>query len=177
MIVQRPSFGTGGEFQCSLDCTRLALGFGGREHSSNTMLRVDRELGGALQECCCCGNPAASLSSIGRSLQVICHLVVGMPRGLRQVPRATVRVECSISGLSEHPVRVASFINGCRLVDSRTDQRMPEDHLRRHFQQAVGLDLGSRGVVDSEVLGGAPHKSRIAGRLGSRDEEEAPGGR
>jgi hypothetical protein len=53
---------------------------------------------------------------------------------------------------------------------------MTENYLRRHLQQAIRLDLSTCGPVDSEALGGTPHKSRIAGRLGSRDKEEAPGG-
>ena len=37
--------------------------------------------------------------------------------------------------------------------------------------RAISFDLGSCGLVDSEVLGGTPHKNRIARRLGRRDEE------
>jgi hypothetical protein len=92
-----------------------------------------------------------------------------MARGLGQVPCAAVKVELSISGVSERPVHVASLSRRCRLVDSRTDQRMAEDYVWRHFQQAIGLDLAVYGLVDSEVPGGAPHKSRIASRLGSSD--------
>src|ERR1700733_8518832 len=100
-----------------------------------------------------------------------------MPRGLGQVPRPAVRVDPGISGVSECPVHVASVGRRRRFVDSRTDQRMTENYLWRHFQQAIRFDLSPRGLIDPEVLGGPPHESRIAGRLGSRDKEEAPGGR
>jgi len=53
---------------------------------------------------------------------------------------------------------------------------MTEKYLWRHFQQAIRFDLSPCGVIDSEVLSGTPHKSRITGRLGRRDKEKAPGG-
>ena len=53
---------------------------------------------------------------------------------------------------------------------------MTEDYVWRHFQQAIRFDLSTGGLVDSEELGGTPHKSRIASRIGSRDKEEALGG-
>src|ERR1700722_20452100 len=95
-----------------------------------------------------------------------------MPRGLGQMPSAAVRVDPGVSGVSECPVHLASVGGRCGLVDSRTDQRMTENDLWRQFQQAIRFDLRPCGLIDSEVLGGTPHKSRIAGRLGSRDKEE-----
>ncbi|MGA7419263.1 MAG: hypothetical protein WB765_22340 [Acidimicrobiales bacterium] len=52
---------------------------------------------------------------------------------------------------------------------------MTENYLWRHFQQAICFDFSPCGLIDSEVLGGTPHKSRITGRLGSRDKKESPG--
>jgi hypothetical protein len=116
------------------------------------------------------------LGSISRTFQVLCYLVVWVPRGLGQVPGAAVKVELSISGMSKRPVRVPSVSRCCRLIDSRTDQRMAKHYVWRHFQQAIRLDLAVCGLIDSEVLGGAPHKSWIASRLGGRDEQKALGG-
>jgi hypothetical protein len=94
-----------------------------------------------------------------------------MPRGLRQVPRAAVWVNTSLSGLRQRSMHVASVRKRCGLVDSRTDQWMAKNDSRKHFQQVISFNRGSCGLVDSELLGGAPHKNRIARRLGSRDEE------
>jgi hypothetical protein len=41
----------------------------------------------------------------------------------------------------------------------------------RQLQQAISFNRGSCGLVDSQVLSCAPHKNRIARRLGSRDKE------
>jgi hypothetical protein len=46
---------------------------------------------------------------------------------------------------------------------------MAKDDPWRHFQQAIRCNRGSGGLVNSEVLGGAPHKGGIARRLGSRE--------
>jgi hypothetical protein len=53
---------------------------------------------------------------------------------------------------------------------------MAEDHLWTHLEQAISFDLRSRRLVDAKGLGGTPHKGRIAGRLGRRDEKQALGG-
>jgi hypothetical protein len=144
MAVKRASFGARGEFQCRLKRSCLPLRFRRGEHSRNTLPRVDREFSCALQECRRCSDTATSLSSNGRFLQSLCHIVIWMPRGLRQVPRSSVWVELNISGFSERLVHVASFGCSCRLVNSRTDQRIAEDHLWTHFQQTISFDLGAR---------------------------------
>src|ERR1700722_2421036 len=139
------------------------------------MSRVGREFGRSPQECRRRGDTATSLSSIGGDLQVLGQIVVRMPCGLGQMPRAAVRIDRCISGVSERLVHLASVGWRCRLVDSRTDQRMTENYLWRHLEQTVRFDLGPCRLTDSEVLGGTPQKGRIAGRLGSGNKEEALG--
>jgi hypothetical protein len=177
MVVQGASFGAGGEFQGRIKRARLPFGFGRREHSSNSMLRIDCEFSRSLQEGRGGCNAAAGLGSVGRHLQILCHFVVGMPRGLGQVPGAAVRVESSIGSVSECSVHTASVSRGCRLVNGRTNQRMAENYSRGHFQQAINVAFSSCGFVDSKVPGGTPHKTRVARRIGRSDEEEVPGRR
>src|ERR1700728_4109592 len=99
-----------------------------------------------------------------------------MPRRVCQVPGAAVRVDIGLSGLSQRSVHAASLGGGCRFVESRADQRMAKKAAERHFQQAICLNWGSCGLVDPEIPGGAPEKTSIARWLGSREQEQVPGG-
>ena len=109
MVVQGTSFGGGGELQGSLECAGFTLRFGCRERSSNPLFRVDCQFSRSLQERRRGGDAAARLGSTGRHLQVGCHVVVGVPGGLRPVPGAAVTVDPDLGCLSERAVRVASL--------------------------------------------------------------------
>jgi hypothetical protein len=176
MVVQWTSFGASGEFQCGLERAGLPFSFSGRQRSGNALLRVDCEFGCSFQECRRGGDTPACLGSTGRDLQFRCHVVVGMPGGLRAVPGAPVRVGRRVRGLGKRSVRVASVSRRRRLVDSRTDKRVAENDSRRHLQQTVGFNSGSCGLVDPEELGGGPHQCRIARGLGGRHKEQATRG-
>jgi hypothetical protein len=176
IIVYEISLGPRGEFQRGIECAGLPLGFSGCERSSNSLIRIDGKFSGSLEECCRCGKATACLSPPGRKFEGRCHFVVRMPRGLRKVPGAAVRVEAYLSGFGECSVHVASVTSRSSLVDSRTDQGMAKNDSWCHFQQAISFTRGGRGLVESEVLSGAPYKSRIARRLGRRHEEKTPRG-
>ena len=84
----------------------------------------------ALQERGRRGDPAASLRSAGRALQLGGDVLVEPRCRLSAVPGAAIRIDVGIGGLGERAVHAPALLRRASAVDRRTHERMTEAHLR-----------------------------------------------
>ena len=100
------------------------------------------------------------------------NIIVWMPRRLRSVPRAAIWVDSRIGGPGQCTMSLTTSFGRCGTVDGRPDQGMPKNNVRRHLQEAVGLNSGGGGLIHAEKISRAPDRSRVTRWLGGGDEEQ-----
>ena len=86
-----------------------------------------------------------------------------------------VGIGARVGGLGDGPVGKPAVGGWCRLVNGGADQRMAEGDPGSNGEQPVGFGRGGSLVGDAKASGCPPQQRRVADRVGSSQQEQAPG--
>ena len=171
-LVQRPRLRDRQQPQRSLGRAGLVLACCSEKRTLSPALRIGRELDGALEKRRPRRQATACPCSSRRALQLGGDVLVEPGCRVRKVPGAAIRIDISIGGISQGAVDALALVRRCRSLDSRTDKRMTEAHLRPEVDQSSVGRRHSCVRPDPELRGRPPHQHRIPHRLGRRDKKQ-----
>ena len=134
--------------------------------------RIDRELGGALQERGRRGDAAASLRTAGRAFELGGDLLIGPRGGAGPVPGPPVRVGLGDGGIGQGTMHAVPVVRGCRAVGGGPDERVRELHAPAQLEQPAVLGRARRREVDPERPCGPVQQDKVAEGLGGGREDE-----
>ena len=170
-LAERPDLGRGQQGLRGLEVARLVLRPGRLERARRPLARVRGEHDGALPERRGRRHPAAAQGTARRADELPGHGLVGPGRRVRAMPRPAVRIGPGVGGRRERVVRGAPVPGRRRPVHGRTDQGMPEPHMRADAQQ-----VGRHGGIDrvraqAEEPGGPEDERRVPDRIGGGQQD------
>nr|BFF16549.1 hypothetical protein GCM10025730_00700 [Promicromonospora thailandica] len=153
--------------------TELLLG--GGERASDTVAAGMSQLGRALEERGRRRRPAAPARSVGGTFELVRDGVVELVRGLRQMPRAAVRVRVRLGRRAQRLMGRAAVRGARGAVDGGAHERMTEADARADLDEACSLGGRCRVEADPELVGRSTEHRRVADGLGRREGQELPG--
>src|SRR5262245_57995857 len=122
-----------------------------------------------------CGQASACLRAIGRALKLAGHILIGLWRGVRSVPRVSIGIDLRIGDFPKRPVRVLALLDRRGAISRRAHEWMAKTYVYAELQQArVGRRCCSVNA-QSEPVSTSPDEHRFPGRIGRRELHEPPG--
>ena len=177
-LIQRPGLRRGHEPERRLERAGLETRLRRGQRALGSSRRVDRELGGALQERGRRGDAAAGLRTAGRAFELGGDLLVGPRGGAGAVPGPPVRVGLGDGGIGQGTMHAVPVVRGCRAIGGGPDERVRELDAPAQLEQPAVLCRARRRDVDPERPRGTVEQDRVAeGLCGSREDEQLGVGR
>jgi hypothetical protein len=112
-LVERPGLRRGRQLQRFGERAGLQVSLGRGQRALGSLRRVDRKLGGSLQERGCCGDAAAGLRAAGRAFEFGGDLLIGSRGGAGPVPGPPVRVGLGDGGIGQSAMHAVPVVRGC----------------------------------------------------------------
>ena len=172
-LIQRAGLRGGRERERRVERAGLEARLRRGQRALGSSRRIDRELGGALQERGRRGDAAASLRTAGRAFELGGDLLIG-PRGSAgAVPGPPVRVGLGDGGLGQRAVHAVPVVGGCRAIGGGPDERVRELDAPAQFEQPAVLCRARGRDVDPQRPRGTVEQDRVAeGLCGSGQDEQ-----
>ena len=149
-LIQRPGLRRGHERERRLERAGLEARLRRGQRALGSSRRVDRELGGALQERGRRGDAAAGLRTAGRAFELGGDLLVGPRGGAGAVPGPPVRVGLGDGGIGQGTMHAVPVVRGCRAIGGGPDQRVRELDAPAQLEQPAVLRRARGRDVDPE---------------------------
>jgi hypothetical protein len=173
-LTQRADLGRGQECLRGLEIPGCVLRPGRLERARRTLTRVRGEHDGPLPERRGGRHPAPAQGAARGADELAGHGLVGTRRRVRTVPGPAVGVGPGIGSRRERAVRGAPVPGRRGPVDGRTDQGVPEAHVRADAQQSGRHGGIGRPGVQAEEPGRPEDERRVPHRVGGGQQGHLP---
>jgi hypothetical protein len=135
-FVEQPRLDARDEGQGGPERARGRLGLRGGQQALGPPSRVRRQRRRRFEEGGGRRKPAEGGRTVSRPFQLCRDIFIRAHRGAGAMPGTAVRIEVWIRGVGQRLVDLPPFRRGCRLVDGRVHQRVPEPDPIAQLDQA-----------------------------------------